>query len=155
MSAGATYSVKLEQKIKEKIKDEYKEQVSLQAEKDIFILYVYVLPLDLRLFNHPFSSVISSSINVLLVHLDAVIDPSFNIMARTSYPAHSQVSGPSSWMGELVASIESVVGAVKGDADASGVEGKKYVRNFLDKCCRQAAKHSFAKRQIKATVTAV
>jgi hypothetical protein len=137
----------LEQKIREKIKNEYKEQVSLQTEKDMFILYVYILPLELRLFIRQFSSVISSSINVLLAHLDAAIDPFFSTMARTSYPAHSQVSGPSSWMSELVTSIESVVGAVRGDADAGGVEGKKYVRNFLDKCCRQVAKkHSFCLR---------
>jgi hypothetical protein len=59
-------------------------------------------------------------------------------MARTSYVTQSQVSVPSAWTGELVANIEGVVGVVKGDGEGpgGGIEGKKYVRNFLDKCAR-------------------
>src|SRR5262245_43204754 len=64
-------------------------------------------------------------------------------MSRTSYLTHTQVSGPSTWMGELVRTVEGVVGGVKGvqvegspSGERGGVEGKKYVRNFLDKCCR-------------------
>ena len=79
---------------------------------------------------------ISAAITVLLKHLDTAIDPSFNTMARMSYLTYAQVSGESTWMEDLVANIEGVISIVRGDGEGTngGVEGKKYVRNFLDKC---------------------
>jgi vacuolar protein sorting-associated protein 53 len=124
----------LEEKIREKINEEYKEKVTFQVERDLFVSYVTLSLAYLynRLNpNHVAISVISSAITLLLTHLESTTDPFFTQMSRTSYLLHTQVSGPSAWMGEMVRGIEGVVGVVKG-----AVEGKKYVRNFLDKCSR-------------------
>ena len=124
-------------KIKEKIQEEYREQVSMQVEKDLFLSCVCPNLSSATMIEIKPRG-ISSSINVLLKNVDAATDSAFNTMARTSYATHSQVSGPSPWTGELISNVEAVVGDLKSDGEVEGrkMEGKKYMRNFLDKACR-------------------
>ncbi|KDQ55816.1 hypothetical protein JAAARDRAFT_208588 [Jaapia argillacea MUCL 33604] len=103
-------ALELEEKMKEKLNDEYKEQLSLQAEQDLFV------------------SVISTSIQSLVHLLELATEPSFTALSRTPWSSINQVSGQSPYVGELMSSLERVVGAV-----VDRVEQKKYVRNFLDK----------------------
>ncbi|KXN90783.1 hypothetical protein AN958_03437 [Leucoagaricus sp. SymC.cos] len=105
-------SSELEEKIKEKINDEFKEKVTLQTERDLFV------------------SAISSAITVLLREVENATDLYFTTMSRSSWSSLNQVSGQSSYVGDLVKAAEQVVEVVK-----PLIEQKKYLRNFLDKVC--------------------
>ena len=76
-------------------------------------------------------SVISSAIHVQLRELEAAVDPSFDIITKTSWSSLANVSGPSSYVAELVKAIEHVVELIN-----PLVEQKKYLRNFYDKAAR-------------------
>ncbi|KAH7923145.1 hypothetical protein BV22DRAFT_1196908 [Leucogyrophana mollusca] len=107
-----TTALELEEKIKENINVSFKPKVTLQAERDLFM------------------SVISASITVHLRELDSACDAAFTTMARTQWPSLSQVSGQSSYVGELAKMVEQVTDIVK-----PLVEQKKYLRNLFDKAC--------------------
>lgn len=74
------------------------------------------------------SSVVSSAILIQLRELEAAVEPSFDIMTKSSWASKENVSGPSPYVGELVKSIEHVVSIIN-----PLVEQKKYLRNFYDK----------------------
>ncbi|KAG8906708.1 Vacuolar protein sorting-associated protein 53 [Tulasnella sp. 403] len=105
-----TTAVELEEKIKEKISDDLREQITLQAERDIFM------------------SVISSAISVLLRELENTCEPAFSAMLKMQWGNVETVSGESPFVGDLVKAIESVL-----DATRKRIEQKKYLRNFYDK----------------------
>ena len=73
-------------------------------------------------------SVIASAILVQLRELEAAVEPSFDIMMKTSWAAIENVSGPSQYVGDVVASIEAIANIIN-----PLVEQKKYLRNFYDK----------------------
>ncbi|TRM70028.1 Vps53-like protein [Schizophyllum amplum] len=105
-----TTAAELEEKMRENIDEAYKEQVSFQAEADLFV------------------SVISAAIAILLHELEVGAEPGFLAMTRTSWASLQQVTGPSLYTSQLVTATEQAVGAVK-----PLVEQKRYLRNFFDK----------------------
>ena len=73
-------------------------------------------------------SVISAAITLQLRALEHALDGPLGALARTQWPAQRQVSGPAPYVGDLVRAVESVVELAR-----PAVEGKKYLRNWLDK----------------------
>ncbi|THH07754.1 hypothetical protein EW145_g3172 [Phellinidium pouzarii] len=100
----------LEEKIIDKVAPELKDNISFQEERDLFI------------------SVVSSAILVQLRELEAAIEPSFDMMAKTLWSSIATVSGPSQYVAELTKGIDQVI-----DTISPLVEQKKYLRNFYDK----------------------
>ncbi|EMD37699.1 hypothetical protein CERSUDRAFT_136451 [Gelatoporia subvermispora B] len=105
-----TTALELEDNIKSKCDEVYKEKITLQEERDLFV------------------SAISAAIQLLLRELDAASEAAFGNMSRSSWGTMKSVSGQSSYVDELLRSVENVIDAVK-----PLVEQKKYLRNFLDK----------------------
>ncbi|KAG8863567.1 Vacuolar protein sorting-associated protein 53 [Tulasnella sp. 330] len=103
-------AIELEDKIKEKISDDYREQISLQAERDLFV------------------SVISSAITVMLKEVESAVELGLAMMLRTQWGALTTVSGESPYVESIVRAVDTVVGSVR-----ARVEQKKYLRNFYDK----------------------
>lgn len=130
IAADVPPRLQLEEKIKEKIDADFKEQVSFQLERDLFFRYAPPsLPLPLP-SAHPDDarSVISAAITLQLRALEHALDAPLGALARTQWPAQRQVSGPAPYVGDLVRAVESVVELAR-----PAVEGKKYLRNWLDK----------------------
>ncbi|KAH8119366.1 Vps53-like protein, partial [Phellopilus nigrolimitatus] len=100
----------LEERITDKIANEFKDEVSFQAERDLFI------------------SVVSSAILVQLRELETAIGPSLDMMSKTSWASIDNVSGPSQYVADLTKAIGQVVDTIN-----PLVEQKKYLRNFYDK----------------------
>ncbi|KAI5123978.1 hypothetical protein M0805_006390 [Coniferiporia weirii] len=100
----------LEERIADKIATELRGSISFQAERDLFI------------------SVVSSAILVQLRELEAAIEPSFDMMAKTQWSSIVSVSGPSQYVVGLTKSIDQVVETIN-----PLVEQKRYLRNFFDK----------------------
>ena len=73
----------------------------------------------------------SGAINALLREVENAIDPYFAVMSRLNWSSLNQVSGQSSYVGDLVKTAEQIVEVIK-----PLVEQKKYLRNLLDKVCR-------------------
>lgn len=107
-----TTALELEQNIKEKIQDDFKEKVTLQAERDLFMI------------------AISVSITTLLRELEAACESAFTTMSRMSWEKLNQVTGQSSYVDDLTRAVESFCDIVK-----PLIEQKKYLRNFFDKAC--------------------
>lgn len=107
-----TTALELEENIKEKIQDGFKERVTLQAERDLFMI------------------AISGSITALLRELEAACEGAFTAMSRTSWEKLNQVTGQSSYVDDLARAIESFCDIIK-----PLIEQKKYLRNFFDKAC--------------------
>lgn len=119
--------------IKDRINPDLADQVSFQNEKDLFVssvsLVLSLRPLwfVLTSFLPPFS-VISSCLLSLLRELETTIEPTIALILRTPWEHIENVSGPSTYILELVRGINQI-----GDVVRDGVEGKKYQRNFFDK----------------------
>lgn len=107
-----TTSSELEEKIKEKINPNFKDKITLQGERDLFV------------------GAVSGAINALLREVENAIDTYFVVMSRSNWSSLNQVSGQSSYVGDLVKTAEQIVEVIK-----PLVEQKKYLRNLLDKVC--------------------
>ncbi|KZP34522.1 hypothetical protein FIBSPDRAFT_924022 [Athelia psychrophila] len=105
-----TTALELEEKMREKVNEEFKDQITFQAQRDLFV------------------TAISSAITALLREVESAADPALGIMARTVWSTLNQVSGQSTYVSELVTAVEGVVEAMK-----PRIEQKKYLRNVLDK----------------------
>ncbi|THH12677.1 hypothetical protein EW146_g7473, partial [Bondarzewia mesenterica] len=104
-----TTAQELEEKLREKISAEYKTKISFQAECDLFI------------------SVASGAIFILLRELEVACEPPLQTLTRTAWATQNeQVSGQSSFVDDLVRTLETVAETVK-----PLIEGKKYLRNFF------------------------
>ena len=68
---------------------------------------------------------------MILREFESNCDPSFSVLARTTWSTVNQVSGPSPYTGDLVKSADQVVELIK-----PLVEQKKYLKNFFDKASR-------------------
>ncbi|KAI0316499.1 Vps53-like protein [Amylostereum chailletii] len=108
-----TTAQELEERLRQRIAEEFKAKVSLQNECDLFIR-------DL--------SAASTSIVVLIREVESACEPALNTLTRTSWINHEQVTGPSSFVNDLVHALEQVTDSVR-----PLVESKKYLRNFFDK----------------------
>lgn len=82
----------------------------------------------LRFICSPLPSAISAAILVLVKELENACEPAFNSMSRVAWATINSVSGPSSFMDDLVKGIEQVTETMK-----PSIEQKKYLRNFFDK----------------------
>ena len=126
------YLDQLEQKIKEKINPDFKDRVSLQEESDVFVGYATTLSPSVVSFSESYIvRVISAAIQILTRELDAVCEPAFNEMKRTTWSTLSLVSGQSGYMDELIKAMEQFSDIVK-----PLIEQKKYLKNLFDKMSR-------------------
>ncbi|KAF8134453.1 Vps53-like protein [Boletus edulis] len=105
-----TTAAELEEKIREKVDEKFKENITLQAERDLFM------------------SVISAAINIQLRELESACDGAFNTISRVNWGAIQHVTGHSPFMDEITQSTEQVAELIK-----PLVEQKKYLRNIFDK----------------------
>ncbi|KAH9812501.1 GARP complex subunit Vps53 [Melampsora americana] len=106
----AETSGQLQARLKENIHVDLKEQVSLEAEQDLF------------------RGNISMALSSLLKELERACETGFNSMLRSTWKEIEFVSSESPYTNELINAITLVVNIVK-----QHLEQKKYVRSFCDK----------------------
>ena len=77
------------------------------------------------------NSVASAAILVLLRELESACEPALVALSRMLWANHNHVTGPSSFVEDLVTAVDNFSETVR-----PLVEGKKYHRNFFDKASR-------------------
>ncbi|KAI5477878.1 GARP complex subunit Vps53 [Pseudohyphozyma bogoriensis] len=103
-------AAQLEESLQEKIHADFKSQVSLEAEKEIFI------------------NTISSALLAILHELELSMEGAFSQMMKSPWKDVEFVSSESLYVGDLTRMIQTVIGIVR-----DGLEQKKYVRSVCDK----------------------
>jgi vacuolar protein sorting-associated protein 53 len=107
-----------------------KDKLTFQPERDLFVKCAFSLYLFSFSLNSSYLclSVISSAIQIQIRELEHGVEPALSTLARTSWAAQRQVSGPSPYVGDLASALDLAADAVK-----QRVQQKKYLRNFFDK----------------------
>ncbi|KAG7531596.1 hypothetical protein FFLO_04255 [Filobasidium floriforme] len=103
-------STQLEEKLKDTIDLQFRDDVSFQAERDLFL------------------GVISACLITILGELESACEPALSTVLRTSWSNVENVSGRSPYVSDLVGSIKSVAEVVR-----ERVNQKRFVKSFADK----------------------
>lgn len=125
----AETSSQLEERLRERIHVEYKDRVSLEPEKDFFVACVRVAYAAMASHDaDELHSIIANALGALLRELEFAIEPAFTAMSRSPWAALEFVSSESTYISDLVTSLNGIVATVR-----QHIEQRKYLRSFADR----------------------